>query len=86
VLFQEFTRFGVTLKSVQDREYKRPLQFFFEPVFMLVCVSIINRYKNRSLGWWRMCICILSVAPIDSVIFTNSEGKEEALQRLFNAR
>ena len=46
MLFPEFARFGMTLKSMKDREDKRAVNFLLETVFTPVCVGVVNGYKR----------------------------------------
>ena len=86
MLFPEFAGFRVALKSMKDWEDKRAVYLLLEPVFIPVGISIVNRYKGRSFGWWGMRIGVLSVTTINSVVFPCSEGKEKSLDGLLNTR
>jgi len=84
VLFPELVGFGMALKSMQDWEDQRAVQFLLEPMFAPVCTSVINGCESGSFGWRRVCMCILGVATTNLTVFSCSEHKEKTLHRLLN--
>jgi len=84
VLFPEFTRFRMTLKSMKDWEDESTVQFLLEMMFIPVGVDVVNGCESWSFRWWRMCISILGVASMHSMVFSCRKGKEKALCGLLN--